>query len=245
MYIINIFLIICSLIIIFIDFKKTILSFKIGKIAIQFIIHFSILSILIYINTNNIIKALQCWLILILQVLFVNIISKYIIYISKKIDQRIGIGLVCFIFFYCASPIAIISIAYNGFPKTLFLSNCFISSVALILILKYSVSIVMSKEIKKISLFHQIFLLLLLMTGSIFSFANFNYSIDSILNIISTNIKIVDYIYLYSSIFTLNYNGLVSQIWTDKLLVSISMLYSYFFISTVFATIITRLNNNV
>lgn len=95
------------------------------------------------------------------------------------------------------------------------------------LILKYSVAIVISKEIKKVSLFHQIFLLLLLMTGSIFSFTNFNYSINSVLSIICTNIKIVDYIYLYSSIFTLNYDGFVSQIWTNKLLIFISYAYTF------------------
>lgn len=244
MYLINLLLIIFSLIIIFVEFRKTILSLRISKIAIQFLISISFLSILIYANTNNIIKALQSWLVLVFQVLFVNIFSLYIIKLSKKINKQIGFELICFIFFYCVSPIAIISMSYNGFPNELLISNCIISSVTLILILKYSVSIVMSKEIKKISLFHQLFLLLILMTGSIFSFANLNYSINLILGIISTNIKIVDYIFLYSSIFTLNYDCLVSQIWTDKLLASISMIYSYFFISTVFATIITRLNSN-
>lgn len=245
MYIIDIFLIICSLTVIFFNFRKTISSFKISKITIQFLILFSVLSFFIYTNTNNIMKALQSWLISISQVLLVNIISLYIINLSKKIDTQIGLGLISLIFFYCASPIAIISMSYNVFSNELFISNCFISSAALILFLKYSVSIVMTKEIKKISLFHQLFLLLFLMTGSIFSFANFNYSINIVLGNISTNIKVVDYIFLYSCIFTLNYDGLVSQIWTDKLLVSISMIYSYFFISTVFATIITRLNNNI
>lgn len=244
MYVFNIFLIICSLIVIFIDFRKEIFSFKISKIAIQFLIYFSVLSIFIYTNTNNIVKALQCWLILISQVLFVNIISLYIINLSKKINTQIGFGLIFLIFFYCASPIAIISMSYNGFPNGLLISNCFISSVALILFLKYSISIVMTKEIDNISLFQQLFFLLFLMTGGIFSFANFNYSINIVLCNISTNIKIVDYIFLYSSIFTLNYDGLVSQIWTDKLLVSISMIYSYFFISAIFATIISRLNSN-
>lgn len=245
MYIISILLIILSLTIIIIELKKTNFSFRINTVILSFLIAFSIISILIYINTNNIIKAIQSWLLLISEALFVNIISVYIINLSNKINKQLGTGLIYLIFFYCASPIAIISMYYNGFPNELFISNCFISFAALILILKYSVSIVMSKEIKKISLFHQLFLLIILMTGSIFSFANFNYSINIVLGNISTNIKIVDYIFLYSSIFTLNYNALVLQIGIDKLLASISMIYSYFFISTIFATIISRLNNNV
>lgn len=242
MHILNIFLIIYSLYIIFRELSKTNFSLKIGKIASYFLVYFTITSIYIYINTNNITKAFYSWLMFILEVLFINTISQYITNMLNKINKQIGFSI---IFFYCASPIAIISMYNNGFPNELLISNCFISLTTLILILKYSVTIVMSKEIKKISLFDQLFLLLILMTGSIFSFANFNYSINIVLNNISANIKITDYIFIYSSIFTLNYDGLVLQSDIDKLLASVSMIYSYFFISTVVATIITRLNNGV
>lgn len=244
MHILNILIIIFSILFIIIEFKNAILRFQISKIAVVFLTHFSTLSFFIYINTNNIIVAFQDWTLLTSEVLFVNIISIYIMNLSKEIKIQEGNHFQFFIFFYCASPIAIISICRHDFPNELFLSNCFISFVTLILILKYSISIVMSKEIRKVSVFYQLFLLLILMTGCIFSFANFNYSINIILDTISSNSQIVDYIFLYSSIFTLNYDSLIEHVWTDKLLASISMIYSYFFISTIFTTIITRLNSN-
>ena len=245
MIIVNLLLIMFSLAVIFIELKKIKFSFQLPKVIYVFSIQFTLISILIYKNTNDIILALKYWLLLMAEALFINIILLYIKNLSQKINKQIGAGLHYLVFFYTASPIAIISMNYNGFPNELLIINCFISFTALILILKYSISIVMSKEIIKISLLHQLFLLLILMTGSIFSFANFNYSINIVLNNISHNIAIMDYIFLYSSIFTLNYDNLVLPIGIDKLLASISMVYSYFFISTIVATIITRLNNDV
>ncbi len=243
--ILNTFLIAFSLIIIIINLKKTNLPFKITNLALSFLISYSFLLIIIYENTNNLILTLKFFLLYTSSILLVNIISIYITSLLQKINNQAGAGFQYFIFFYTASPIAILSICLDGFPNELFISNCFISFTAIILILRYSIEIVMSKEIKKISLFHQLFLLIILMTGSVFSFANFNYSINIILDNISTNIKITDYIFLYSCIFTLNYDTLVLQTGIDKLLASISMIYSYFFISTIFTTIITRINDNI
>lgn len=243
MFIIKWILIVSSLFIVIKLLKNA--NFTFHKVTIFFLRFFSGFSIFIFIYTKDIILAFKCWGLFISEALFVNFISIYIINISKKINKQIGADLHYLIFFYSASPIAIVSMYYNYFPNELIISNCFISCTALVLILKYSVSIVMSNEIKKISLFDQLFLLLILMTGSIFSFANFNYSINIYLNNNSSNIKIEDYIFLYSSIFTLNYDSLVLQIAIDKLLASFSMIYSYFFISIVVATIIKRLNKNI
>lgn len=221
-------------------FGKAIFSIKAGKITNFFLIFFSVLSLFIYIETRSITTAVDFWLMFISEVLFVNIVSLFITNLLEKINIQAG---TIFIFFYCASPIAIISMCCNGFPNELICSNCFISFVALMLISKYSISVVMSKELKNISILNQLFLLFILMTGSIFSFANFNYSINIFLDNISSDIKIMDYIFFYSGMFTFKYDSLVMQIGIDKLLASISMVYSYFFISIVFATIANRLNS--
>lgn len=189
--------------------------------------------------------ALQSCALLMFEIFFVSVISQYIINLSKKMNNQTDFEFMLLTFFYCASPIAMINMSLNYFPNDLLISNCFISVTALYLILKHSVSLAMSKGIIQLGLFQQIFLLVILMTGSIFSFANFNYSINIVLGNNATNIKVVDYIFLYSSIFTLNYDGLVLQTGIDKFLASISMIYAYCFISIVFTTIITRLNNNI
>ena len=240
----NLVLILYSITILYKVYKEAILSLKLSKIALFFIRYFIIFSIIYLLYTNNTLIATQNLVITISEVLFVNIIHQYITKLSEKLNNQIGDSLRYFVFFYCAPPIAIISMYINTFPDKLFISNCFISFAALVLILKYSISIVMTKEINKISLLHLLFLLPILMTGSIFSFANLNYSINIILNNTSAKITILDYVFLYSSIFTLNYNDLVLQIDIDKLIASISMIYSYFFISTVVATIINHLKDN-
>lgn len=242
-YILNIIFTIFSLVVIFLELIKTKFSIKIQKITIPPLIAVSIISIYYYINNNNIIILITMFLI-ISEILFVNILNTYITILLKETDDKIENGFIFLIFFYVVSPVAIITMYFDCFPNELFVSNCFISFTTLFLIIKYSVSIVMIKEISTINLFQQLFLLLILMTGSIFSFANFNYSVNMILGNIPKNIKITDYIFLYSSIFTLNYDSLVLQIGIDKLFVSISMVYSYFFISAIFTTIISRLNNN-
>lgn len=243
----NLVLILFSAAIFYMVFKESIRSIllsKMSKIISFFLRYFIIFSIALFLCTNNALIATQNLLITVSEGLFVFIIHQYITKLSEKLSIQIGVSLQYFVFFYCVPPIAIFSMYSKIFPNELFLSNCIISFVTLALILKYSISIVMTKEINKISLLHLLFLLLILMTGSIFSFANLNYSINIVLNNISIDITILDYVFLYSSIFTLNYNNLVSQIDTDKLIASISMIYSYFFISTVVATIINHLKYN-
>ena len=240
--ILNIIFILFSLAVIIFVFYKAVFSLKIHKITIPVSIAVAIVSICIYIKSNKII-ALIVMLLILSEILLVNILYTYTSNLLEKTNNKIGIGFNFLNFFYVASLVAIINMYYDCFPSELLSSNCIISFAALFLIIKYSVSIVMLKEINDINLFYQLFLLLILMTGSIFSFANFNYSINMILGNISTKIKITDYIFLYSSIFTLNYDGLMSQLEIDKLFASVSMIYSYFFISAIFATIITRLNN--
>ena len=242
--IINILIISCSFAIIIFELNKIEISVHISRIASLFLGPFLIISISIYQNRNDVIEALSCLVLLTSEMFFVSVISQHFNSLLNKINMQIGYGLKYLIFFYCASPIAIISIYFGYFPDELFMSNCFISFTALYFISKYSVSLAMSKELKNISLFLQLFLLFILMTGGIFSFANFNYSINVVLGNISTDIKIIDYIFHYSSIFTLNYDSLILESGIDKLLASVSMIYSYIFISIAFTTIVTRLNNN-
>lgn len=242
--ILNIIFIIFSLAVIIFVLYKLVFLLKIHKITIPFSIATAIVYAYVYIETKEI-KALIVMVLILSEILLVNILFTYITNILEKTNNKIGLGFNFLNFFYVASLVGIIVMGFDSFPSELLTSNCVISCVALLLIIKYSVSIVMLKEINYISLFSQLFLLLILMTGSIFSFANFNYSINMILGNISASIKITDYIFLYSSIFTLNYDGLVLKIGIDKIFASVSMIYSYFFISAIFATIITRLNHKI
>lgn len=112
----NILLIIISLAMIIFALKKSNFSFKIHKFTIPFLISISTFSIYIYMRTNNI-TTLKVMLLIISEILLVDIISVYITNLSKKINKQIRADLIYFIFFYCASPIAIISMCYNDFPN--------------------------------------------------------------------------------------------------------------------------------